>query len=237
MRTLIRKIRTLVRTPRRAVLSKFRSRRVRNAEAYFSENDLHKLLVSRDGSEIRADIWDLAFLHRAIRKRRPLTVLEFGCGFSTVIMADAIARNGSGRIHSIDTSEHWIENTRSKIGSNLEKYADLRFSRAQLHFLGGQIVSLFERLPNIVPDLIYLDGPDPKTVEGEFHGLKFPTEDGANRSIIAADILLYETSLNPGCLLIVDGRANNVEFLRANLRRRWRISTDPSMKHTVMELI
>ena len=36
---------------------------------------------------------DLVRLHKLVRSRKVTTVLEFGCGYSTVIFADAIQKN------------------------------------------------------------------------------------------------------------------------------------------------
>jgi len=235
MNELVRKIRTFLSDPRHAILSKLAPFRHRAAERYFRENNLQTLLATTDKDEIKAEFWDLVYLHKTILLRKPQTVLEFGCGFSTIVMADAIKRNGSGRLYTVDTSERWLENTRTKLGA-LAEMVDLRHSPASLHVHAAQLVSYYDKLPNIVPDMIYLDGPDPRTVTGSFNGIAFGTEDGANRSVIAADILLYETSLNPGCTVIVDGRKYNVEFLQTNLRRNWAIAHDRTMKHTVMRL-
>src|SRR5690606_34275376 len=45
-------------------------------------------------TEPKPPVWeDLVRLHRTIRTRRVTTVLEFGCGFSTTVMAHALAAN------------------------------------------------------------------------------------------------------------------------------------------------
>ena len=36
---------------------------------------------------------DLALLHQSIRQRKSFTVLEFGLGLSTIVIADALAKN------------------------------------------------------------------------------------------------------------------------------------------------
>ena len=76
-----------------------------------------------------------------------------------------------------------------------------------------------------MPDLIYVDGPDNFSVEGSVRGLAFRPETGA-RHQVAADILLYESSLKTGATIFVDSRYNNVHFLKRHLRRNWRIKID-----------
>lgn len=47
-----------------------------------------------DQAEQRPHYIDLALLHRAIMKRRPKVVLEFGIGFSTLVVGDACRKVG-----------------------------------------------------------------------------------------------------------------------------------------------
>jgi len=84
--------------------------------------------------------------------------------------------------------------------------------------VNGRPCTLHDRLPNITPELIYLDGPDQWTARGSIRGLH--TRD-VERTPIAGDLLLYEPFLLPGTLIIVDGRTNNVRFLLSNFQRRW----------------
>ena len=75
---------------------------------YVKENKLDKLLnaevvpvkkgiyESVDPSVVapKSPEWDdLVRLHRLVRTRKVTTVLEFGCGHSTVVLADALAKN------------------------------------------------------------------------------------------------------------------------------------------------
>jgi hypothetical protein len=58
-----------------------------------------------------------------------------------------------------------------------------------------------EKLPDIDPDFIYLDGPA-LTRERK----------------VAFDVLDLESRLQPGCLVIVDGRGENVRYLEHRLK-------------------
>jgi hypothetical protein len=71
-----------------------------------------------------------------------------------------------------------------------------------------EIGLLFESLPNIRPDLIYLDGPDLSSVEVDRHGL---TMSGLY-FIVSAGPLPYEWPLYAGAKIMVYGRINNVRF-------------------------
>ena len=66
--------------------------------------------------------------------------------------------------------------------------------------------------------MIYLDAPDQFSPLGELRGLSTKHPD---RMPMAADILTIEHFLQPGTLIIVDGRTANARFLEVNLQRAW----------------
>ena len=73
-------------------------------------------------------------------------------------------------------------------------------------------------MPNIRPDFIYLDGPDQYSSIGDLRGLHTRHPD---RMPMAADILTIEHFLEPGTMILVDGRTANARFLKCNLQRNW----------------
>ena len=79
-------------------------------------------------------------------------------------------------------------------------------------------MSFYEKIPNICPDLIYLDGPDQFSSSGDLRGMSTRHPD---RMPMAADILSFEHFLIPGTVIIVDGRTANARFLKSNLQREW----------------
>jgi hypothetical protein len=82
----------------------------------------------------------------------------------------------------------------------------------------GRICTYYDNLPNIRPDFIYLDGPDQFSAGGSIRGFNCNHPD---RMPMAADILAFEHFLEPGTMIVVDGRTANARFLRANLQRNW----------------
>ena len=73
-------------------------------------------------------------------------------------------------------------------------------------------------MPNICPDLIYLDGPDQFSARGSVRGITTTHQD---RMPMSGDILSFEHFLQPGTLIVVDGRTANARFLVSNLQRQW----------------
>jgi len=198
---------------------------------------------------IAPQIADLARLHRLVRERMATTVLEFGVGFSTLVLADALAKNEADyrtlpkpprlrnskafQLFSVDASEHWIAETRRRLPPSLAARSHISHSRVVAGTFQGRLCHYYERLPNVVPDFVYLDGPAPADVEGAVHGLDFSIDD---RTVMAADLLLMESTLLPGAFILVDGRTNNARFLARNFQRKFRERYDPSADITSFEL-
>lgn len=177
---------------------------------------------------------DLARLHYLARTRKATTVLEIGSGKSTVVFADAMRRNkeefgayveGNFRranafeIHSIDQSTEWIEICARGLPARLATHVHFSASPVGMTTWNGRACTLYRQLPNICPDLIYLDGPDQFNVEGDVHGISTRS---ADRLPMSADLLMLEPFLLPGTLIVVDGRTANARFLRNNFQRPWR---------------
>jgi hypothetical protein len=198
---------------------------------------------------IEPDIDDLVRLHQLIRDRRAFTVLEFGTGYSTLVIADALAKNADDfassdadvellpadafRVFSVDASEAWLATAMARIPCGLQTHVVATHSPVQIGTFKGQLCHFYERLPNVVPDFIYLDGPDPSDVVGAVNGLDFSHRE---RTVISGDLLLMEPTFVPGLIVLVDGRTNNARFLANNFRRTYDWLEDPGGDFTMFEL-
>jgi len=191
---------------------------------------------------------DLVRLHKIIRERKIFNVLEFGTGYSTIIMADAISKNKIDfetlkekpairnttpfQIHTVDTSTKWIKHTKEIFPKKLIKYVSFHVSDVHIGKFNGRLCHFYDKLPNIVPDFIYLDGPSPEHVKGSINGLDFKLFD---RTVLSADLLLMESTFLPGTFILIDGRTNNARFLKNNFQRDYEYIHDEDI-HT-FELI
>ena len=200
----------------------------RKAKAYLEAEGVLALLRQGDASEIKAVFGDLAYLHRTVRRIRPTTVVEFGVGMSTLVFAHALHKNRTerpgateGRLYTVDTSDYWLDNTRNKLPEDLRGLVNLTHTEAHLTTVNDELCHCYETLPNVVPDLIYVDGPDPATVKGEIRGLTYEVARGEPRRAMSADVLMYESGLKIGSMIVVDNRKMNTRFLRRNLKRKW----------------
>ena len=176
---------------------------------------------------------DLIRLHYLITTRRVTTVLEFGAGKSSIAIADALydnhslhseyvgdslRRNNSFELHSIDSSAIWLSKASSSLPEHLVPHAHFHLCEVFVSEFNGRMCTYYNDLPNICPDLIYLDGPDLFSPTASVRGLTTAHKD---RMPMAADVLTIEHFLTPGTLIVVDGRAANARFLRCNLQRHW----------------
>lgn len=219
--------------------------------AYLNKEGLFTLDSLDSGNESTAippQYADLARLHFLIRSRKVFKIMEFGLGYSTIVMADALRKNHedweslpekpsiSGpadfQLHCVDTSEYWIGNTKKKIPDELKKYVTFHFSNVQIGTFQDRVCHYYDTLPDISPDFIYLDGPDPSAVQGSLSGITF----SENRIVVAGDLLRIEPILFPGTLILVDGRSANVRFLSSHFYRNWEITSDKNSDVTIFVL-
>jgi len=192
---------------------------------------------------------DLARLHRLIRKRKVFTVLEFGSGLSTIVMADALSKNKADFLaleekpetrnrfmfqsFSVESDKQWIERSQSNFPKHLMEHVIFHYSEIKIDTFNGRICHFYDNLPDIVPDFIYLDGPNPKDVKGNVNGMTFQCDE---RTVMSADLLLMESILLPGTFILVDGRTNNARFLKNNFQRNFQMSWDKDGDVTSFEL-
>ena len=193
-------------------------------EAYFSVDPENKI-------PFPAELDDLIRLHYLVTSRKVTTILEIGVGKSTIVFDHALEQNklkygdfvkknlrrsNPFECHSVDNNEKWIEVTRS---TNIPtKNVTYHYCPCHVTTFNDRISTLFDNLPNICPDLIYLDGPDQFSPIGDVRGISTNHPD---RLPMSADILTFEHFLLPGTLIVGDGRTANVRFLKTNLQRNW----------------
>jgi hypothetical protein len=191
---------------------------------------------------------DLCRLHWLCASRRALSVLEFGSGFSTVVMAHAMrllcAHHGAWalentriqqpfHIHAIEEEPRFVEITRRRLEGPLAECASVYHSSVELALHDSRLTSIYSRLPNVASDLIYLDGPSQYATTQEVHGTHFGSSE---RMPMSSDLLRIEFFLEPGTLIVVDGRTANARFLKAYFKRNWAYRHYPDSDIHLFEL-
>ena len=196
-----------------------------------SFKDIYESVDPDNKTPFSSEYDDLVRLHYLIRERKVTTILEFGVGKSSVVFNHALKTNKNDfgdfvgenlrranpfECHSIDNNSFWIKKVKDTYGDLPNVH--FHHSEVRLTLLNNRICSLYDTIPNICPDFIYLDAPDQFSVLGDVNGIHSRT---ADRLPMAADILLIEYYLLPGTLIVVDGRTANARFLLNNLQRKW----------------
>ncbi len=178
-------------------------------QAYYGRKvDRRVLEHARARADVRGyvpEYYDLFRLVRFVRERRPSVVWEFGSGWSTCFLAQAVADNHSGILYSLEADADWCRNTQSMLSPDVRPWVELRHVVPERVTLPLGCASKYAWRPPALPQLIYVDGPA-----------------GAGTCPGNADILEIEEQLAPGCLIVLDSRQKTTEFLRRALRRTWR---------------
>ena len=155
------------------------------------------------------DADDLRRLYDDVRRYRPQNVLELGSGQSTVMLARALAENGSGALHSVDDSAQWLDHARALLTP--EQAARVRFHVCTVEVTDayGTRAARYLGYPALVYDYVLIDGPD-------LDGM------GLDASCDLLD-LWFRGQLSAGAHARIDGRIGTVLHTRATLRRSVRI--------------
>ena len=178
-----------------------------------------------------AELDDLIRIHYLIRLKKTRVVLEFGVGKSTSVILDALKKNKDNfgkiveqelrvtnpfQLHSVDNNIEWLERVKRihDSNSNFNSY----LCEINMGTFMDKFCTYYDSLPNVRPDFIYLDAPDQFSVKGEIRGFSTRFYD---RMPMAADLLAMEHFLEPGAIILVDGRTANARFLKSNFQRSW----------------
>lgn len=143
-----------------------------------------------------------------------------------MVLAEALSRNGQDQLYTIDANEHWLDVAQKGFPDRLRER--VRFIHSPLEAVehAGEVCSRFTKVPDAAPDFLYLDGPAPGDVPGWPQG----------KAVCAADPVLLESRFAPGFCMVVDGRTENVAFLKRQLRRNYAVRHNDMFKLTTFQL-
>lgn len=169
-----------------------------------------EILVARPPDALPPSYVDLWTIYRAAKGCA--TVLEFGVGLSTRALSLA-----AKRVISIEADQRWAEEARAISASEIivRPIEKIEYN--------GEPCHRFVDVPQVVPDLVFLDGPSPRDVP-EWSGPP-----------ISADPLFLD--MRAGSKLIVDSRKANVDFLRRHEHRQHIVIEDAVFGITIFEYV
>lgn len=195
----------------------------------------------------KPDLIDLCRLHRFVMEHKRTTILEFGTGWSTWVLADALSklklkhaeqvlnlrRNNPFELHVVDDELEFINIAKARIPLNITKLVTFHLKTSIMGTFNDRICTYYEALPLVSPDLIYVDGPNQFNVSSDICGWSTRHKDMLP---MAADLLRIEHFLTPGTIVIFDGRAANARFFGSNIQRGWDYQYDVGFDQHVFKL-
>jgi len=224
--------------PKKTSLNKMREYLIKNGFKSFlklSSNNSLKVNQLISKAPFKPEISDLYMLHKFITLNKRTTILEFGSGYSTVVMYDAIIknkikfqnqvkhlrRNNPFEHFVLENTKKYLNITKNRCKKFFKNNSNLKFFFSECHLTkyNNLYCSKYLKLPVVNPDFIYLDGPEQFAVKGSINGFHTRHKD---MMPMVSDILYIENFLTPGTIIITDGRGANAEFLKNNFTRRWK---------------
>lgn len=185
------------------------------------------------------DLRDLYRLYMFIVLNKRSTVLEFGTGYSTLVMHYALMYNlnkfGSKKpfprceypyeIFALDNNKHYFNISKNRVKKYSKKYKKVNFfySDARITIYNGNYAVEYKKLPNVNPDFIYLDGPSQWGVKSRVNNF---TTAHPDMMPMSCDIAKFENFLTPGTIIVSDGRTANSIFLKNCFKRNWKFKHD-----------
>jgi hypothetical protein len=175
---------------------------------WMCDRGVANLLRKVPANAIPPDWCDLRFLYEQTLARKPRSVVEFGSGCSTVVIAQALVGNGRGHLYSIESDEHWAEVTASYLASEHRQVCSIHHCPI-IEENGPRGAALrYTSVPKVEADFVYVDGPELSEA--------YP---------VSSDPLDMQLSAN--CFVVIDGRKPTFNFLRRNLGPEWSAHWNP----------
>ena len=180
------------------------------------------------------ELQDLYRLYQFILLNKRTTVLEFGCGYSSILISKALKKlrlknkkklpfarcKYPFQLFIIDNVKKYLNIVKKRLKKYLV-YENVNFfySKAQMTIYKDNFATEYLELPRVNPDFIYLDGPNPFTINNSKNNF---TVSNPDMMPMSCDILKFENYLTPGTIILIDGRAANARFLKNNFKRNWK---------------
>ena len=212
---------------------------LKDIKRFFLNKKLAILYQNKKKNVIQPNYLDLYNLYNYVVKNKRTTILEFGSGWSSLIFILALnelkrkfynesknlRRGNPFELFILENNKKYLNITKKRINNffiknNIKNICKINYiiSDVKMVEFGGRYVTEYKKIPICNPDFIYLDGPDQKNIKSDLVNF---TTNHIDLMPMVSDILKFEYFLIPGTIIISDGRAANVKFLRDFFRRNW----------------
>jgi hypothetical protein len=217
---------------------------------FFNYLNLLNYFKKNDKKIIAPELNDLYRLYQFIILNKRTTVLEFGSGWSSLIIALALKKNRERfsnkvknlrrgnlfELHILENQKRYLNITKKRNKNILgqSKFVKYFYSKCEMTKYGDKcFATQYIKLPIVNPDFIYLDGPDQFKIHGSINN--FSTRH-VDLMPMSCDILKFEHYLLPGTIILIDGRTANARFLKVNFQRNWLYFYDKNNDQNVFYL-
>ena len=212
-----------------------------------AKKKLLKLNQLKTINPIKPELNDLYRLYQFVIINKRTTVLEFGSGWSSLILYLAIMElkmkysnkikylkylriNNPFELFILENQKKYLNISISRI-LNFKKKLNLKntpkthycLSDIEMILFENRIATQYKKLPLCNPDFIYLDAPDQFSVKKDINGISTRHED---MMPMICDILKFEYFYKPGTIILCDGRSANAKFLKDHFKRNWKYKHD-----------
>ena len=200
------------------------------------------------------DWYNLYRLFQFVVINKRTTILEFGSEWLSLILYSALNENKKKYLNYVKNNlrrnnifELFVLENEKKF-MNISKKRIKRFAKnqgapnAKINFyysecemttFNNYFATQYKNLPLCNPDFIYLDGPDQFKIRKKINNFTTAHKD---RMPMVCDILKMEYFLNPGTIIVVDGRGANTQFLKDNFKRKWLYFNDKKFDQHIFYL-
>lgn len=144
-----------------------------------------------------------AILAREVILRKPATVVELGSGVSTLVVGQILARQGTGKLISVDHDAEWAARTRANVMEvGLESVVTVIHAPLTQIDAGGRQSEWYDLDPDLLAsidqiDFLIVDGPPQKSREKT--ATRFPA------------FPVFRDKLSPKAIVFVDDAARSTE--------------------------
>ena len=163
-----------------------------NAAKFKDKDDI----VLKTSNPYKPDLRDLYNLYHLIILNKRITILEFGSGWSSIVMLLALnelkkkyskdvaklRRNNPFELFILENEKKNFKITKKKIKNfikkrNIKVKVNFSFSKVNMINYKGNIASEYQNLPLCNPDFVYIDGPDQFNIYKKVNGININHKD------------------------------------------------------------
>ena len=223
-----------------------KNKSIKSIKRYFKESGLEILVNSNKSYQIKKDmrfekntykpeLQDLYRLHQLIILNKRISVLEYGTGWSSLVISHALRLNEKKykkkvngfrikkkfTLTTVDNEKKFLkisEKRNNQFFKNQKSKIFYHYSSNIMTKYKKRICSHFINHPRVNPDFIYVDGPDQFNIKKTVNNITIADYEMMPMN---SDILSFENFLTPGTIILFDGRTSNARFLKSNFQRKW----------------